>query len=158
MDVCSVASVMPDSETLWTVVCQLFCPRDSLGRNIGVGCHALLQGIFPNQGSTEVSYVSCIGRQSLLLNHQGSPQMDTCYDKYVSFTYDIYIVGQSYLHRITAGKAMLHDRSRTWQWKLDWVAKLMNVKLKVSQQCNKHVRGLLVGRNLLSEWGYISHQ
>ena len=29
----------------------------------------------------------------------------------------------------------------------------MNVKLKVSQQCNKHVRGLLVGRNLLSEWG-----
>ena len=25
--------------------------RDSLGKDIGVGCHALLQGIFPTQGS-----------------------------------------------------------------------------------------------------------
>ena len=25
---------------------------DSPGKNTGVGCHALLQGIFPNQGST----------------------------------------------------------------------------------------------------------
>ena len=28
------------------------------GKNTGVGCHALLQGIF----STRISYVSCIGR------------------------------------------------------------------------------------------------
>ena len=27
------------------------CPWDSLGKNTGVGCHALLQGIFPTQGS-----------------------------------------------------------------------------------------------------------
>ena len=26
-------------------------PRDSLGKNTGVGCHALLQGIVPTQGS-----------------------------------------------------------------------------------------------------------
>ena len=26
-------------------------PRDSPGKNTGVGCHALLQGIFPTQGS-----------------------------------------------------------------------------------------------------------
>ena len=26
------------------------CPWDSLGKNPGVGCHALLQGIFPTQG------------------------------------------------------------------------------------------------------------
>ena len=37
--------------TLWTVVHWLFCPGDSPGKNTGVGCHALLQGIFPNQGS-----------------------------------------------------------------------------------------------------------
>ena len=30
---------------------NLFCPWDSPGKNTGVGCHALLQGIFPTQGS-----------------------------------------------------------------------------------------------------------
>ena len=30
---------------------RFFCPWDSLGRNTGVGCHALLQGIFRAQGS-----------------------------------------------------------------------------------------------------------
>ena len=29
----------------------LLCPRDSPGKNTGVGCHFLLQGIFPTQGS-----------------------------------------------------------------------------------------------------------
>ena len=37
--------------TPWTVTIRLLCPRDSPGKNIGVGCHALLQGIFPTQGS-----------------------------------------------------------------------------------------------------------
>ena len=30
---------------------RLLCPWDSLGKNTGVGCHALLQGFFPTQGS-----------------------------------------------------------------------------------------------------------
>ena len=30
---------------------RLFCPWDSPGKNTGVGCHFLLQGIFPTQGS-----------------------------------------------------------------------------------------------------------
>ena len=30
--------------------CRLFCPWDSSGKNTGVGCHALLQGIFWTQG------------------------------------------------------------------------------------------------------------
>ena len=30
---------------------RLFCPWDSLGKNTGVDCHALLQGIFLTQGS-----------------------------------------------------------------------------------------------------------
>ena len=29
---------------------RLLCPWDSPGKNPGVGCHALLQGIFPTQG------------------------------------------------------------------------------------------------------------
>ena len=36
---------------LWTVPTRLLCPWDSPGKNTGVGCHALLQGIFPIQGS-----------------------------------------------------------------------------------------------------------
>jgi len=31
-----------------TVACQASLPRDSPGKNTGVGCHALLQGIFPD--------------------------------------------------------------------------------------------------------------
>ena len=34
------------------------CPWDSPGKNTGVGCHFLLQGIFPNQGSNPVSSIA----------------------------------------------------------------------------------------------------
>ena len=38
--------------TLWTIApLMLFCPWDSPGKNTGVDCHALLQGIFLTQGS-----------------------------------------------------------------------------------------------------------
>ena len=30
---------------------SLLCPWNSPGKNTGVGCHALLQGIFPTQGT-----------------------------------------------------------------------------------------------------------
>ena len=36
---------------LWTVPRQCFCLWDSPGNNTRVGCHALLQGIFPTQRS-----------------------------------------------------------------------------------------------------------
>ena len=35
--------------TLWTAACQ--APWNSPGKNVGVDCHALLQGIFLTQGS-----------------------------------------------------------------------------------------------------------
>ena len=50
------------------------CPWDSPGKNTGVGCHFLLQGIFPTQG-----WNLCLLRlphwqeDSLPLNHLGSP-------------------------------------------------------------------------------------
>ena len=37
--------------TMWTVAHRLLCPQDSLGKNTGVGCCVLLQGIFLTQGS-----------------------------------------------------------------------------------------------------------
>ena len=48
------------------------CPWDSPGKNTGVGCHFLLQGIFLNQGSNPglLHY-----RQFLhCLSHQGKPK------------------------------------------------------------------------------------
>ena len=49
---------------------RLLCPWDSPGKNTGVGCHFLLQGIFPTQGMN-----SCLPHwqgDSLPLNHLGS--------------------------------------------------------------------------------------
>ena len=47
--------------TLWPHGLQparLLCPWDFLGKTTGVGCHALLQGIFPTQGSNQ--HLLCI--------------------------------------------------------------------------------------------------
>ena len=57
--------------TLWTVACtRLLRPWDFLGKNTGVGCHFLLQGIFLTQRSN-LGLPYC--RQTLYpLSHQGS--------------------------------------------------------------------------------------
>ena len=62
---------MSDPATPWTIAYQLLPSMDSPGKNTGVGCHLLLQGIFPTQGSNPglPHY-----RQTLYpLSHQGSP-------------------------------------------------------------------------------------
>ena len=46
--VTSVVSNSLQPHGLWPT--RLLCPWDSLGKNTGVGCHALLQGLFPTQG------------------------------------------------------------------------------------------------------------
>ena len=50
---CAVLSCSVMSNSLWPMDCSLpgnLIHGDSPGQNIGVGCHALLQGIFPTQG------------------------------------------------------------------------------------------------------------
>ena len=50
---------------------RLLCPRNSPAMNTGVGCHFLLQGIFPTQGlNSGLLYYRKIHDS---LNHQGSP-------------------------------------------------------------------------------------
>ena len=49
MHVCSVASVVSNSLRPHGLGHQVPLPWDSLGKNTRVGCHALLQGIFPTQ-------------------------------------------------------------------------------------------------------------
>ena len=52
---------------------RFLCPWDFPGKNTEVGCHFLLQGIFPTQGSNP-GLLHC--RQILYcLSHQGSPKV-----------------------------------------------------------------------------------
>ena len=59
--------------TLLTGAHQLLCPWDSPSKNAGVDCHALLQGIFPTQGSPggghdkDGTWVSCIAGRVLTI-------------------------------------------------------------------------------------------
>ena len=68
---CFVAKSCPT--LLWSHGLQparLLCPWDFPGKNTGMSCHFLLQGIFLTRDQT---LISCIGKQILyLLSHQGS--------------------------------------------------------------------------------------
>ena len=57
--------------TPWTVAHQVLCPWGSPGKNTGVGCHFLLQGIFPTPGLNSV--LLHWQADSLPLSHQRSP-------------------------------------------------------------------------------------
>ena len=61
---------------LWTVgleTVRLLFPLDSPGKNPEVGCHALLLGIFPTQGSNHRLLCLLMQAGSWLLSHWGSP-------------------------------------------------------------------------------------
>ena len=70
--VCVSHSVMSDSLRPYALKpARLLCPWNSPGKNTGVTCHSLLQGIFPSQGSNP-GLLHC--RHMLYqLSHQGSP-------------------------------------------------------------------------------------
>ena len=48
---CLVAKLCPALRTPRSIACQLLCPWDFPGKNTVVGCHFLLQGLFPTQRS-----------------------------------------------------------------------------------------------------------
>ena len=62
----------------WSEPSRLFCPWDFPGKNTGVGCHFLLQGIFLTQRSN--SHLLCLRHwqmNSLPLSHQGFPYISS---------------------------------------------------------------------------------
>ena len=65
----SVVSNSLPPQGLWPT--RLLCPWDSPGNNTGVGCHFLLQGIFPIQGSNPTLSLA-LQADSLLLSHRGN--------------------------------------------------------------------------------------
>ena len=69
--VTSVVSNSLQSHGLWSS--RLLCPWDSPGKNPGVGCPVLLQGIFPTRDQTCISCGSSLQAESSPLSHLGSP-------------------------------------------------------------------------------------
>ena len=74
---CVCVCVLSVSNSLWPHGLQptsLLCPWDFPGKSTGVGCHFLLQGIFPGQGSNLfLLYLLHWQVDSLPLSHLGSP-------------------------------------------------------------------------------------
>ena len=71
LHMCSVTQSCPTllkPHGLWPLP-RLLCPWDSPGKNSGVGCHFLLQGIFQPRDGTRVSSTAV---DSLPLSHKGS--------------------------------------------------------------------------------------
>ena len=70
--VCLVTQSYPTLQLHGLQPSRLLCPWESPDKNTGVGCHALLQGIFPTQGLNP-GLPHC--RQICYhLSHQGSPK------------------------------------------------------------------------------------
>ena len=65
--------------TIWTVASRVLCPWDSPGKNTGVGCHFLLQGIFLTKGLNPC-LLSLLNWQvgSLPLVPPGKPRISMC--------------------------------------------------------------------------------
>ena len=74
MYVCSVLVVSNSLRPCGLQPAKLLCPWDSPGKNTGVGCHVLLQGIFPTQGPNQ-HFLCLLHWQvgSLLLAPPGKP-------------------------------------------------------------------------------------
>ena len=76
--VCKVASVVSDSlQPYGLQPAKLLCPWDSSEKNTGVGCHALLQGVFPTQESNPSLLHLLMG--SLPPAPSGKPLSTICY-------------------------------------------------------------------------------
>ena len=86
MRACEVASVVANSEVQWTVAAKLLCPWDSPGKNTGMGCHALLRGIFPTQGSNLcLQHLPALQAGSLALTPPGKPINSITSDKGINY-------------------------------------------------------------------------
>ena len=99
---CSVISVMSSSlQPHGLQPARLLCLRYSPGKNTGAGCHALLQGIFPTQGSNPCLLCLLRCRQTfffffLLLRHQGSPPSHLGLDYNGLFIYLLWVFSKSF--------------------------------------------------------------
>ena len=80
---CPILSDPMDCRSFWSHglwATRLLCPWDSSGRNTGVACHFLLQGIFLTQGLTpHLLHLLHWQVGSFPLHHMGSPKKKALY-------------------------------------------------------------------------------
>ena len=57
---------------------RLPCPRDFPGKNTGVGCHFLLQGIFPIQRLNPILHMLCSTSRFFTAEPLGKPTLGFC--------------------------------------------------------------------------------
>ena len=108
--------------TLWTVACQAPLSMNSSGKNAGLGCHALLQGLFSTKNWTCISYDCCIGREVLPL----TPHCKPLYTHSSSVQFSLWIESNSLqLHGLQHNSHLFITNS----WNL---LKLMSIKLVMS--------------------------
>ena len=71
----SAARLCPTLCAPWTVATRFLCPQDFPGKNTGVGCHFLLQGMIPTQGLNPcLLHLQHWQADCLPLSHLGSPK------------------------------------------------------------------------------------
>ena len=92
---------------------RLLCPWDFPSKNMGVGCHFLLQEIFPTQGMNP-SFLHWQAN-SLPLSHQGSPCVCVC----VCVCIYLHIYINTYIYSYME-KAMA-PHSSTLAWNIPWM-------------------------------------
>ena len=80
---------------------RLFCPWDFPGKNTGMGCHFLLQGIFPTQGSNQ---------RLLHWELDSLPLVPSA--KSPNFVYAVVTVAQVYLGSVWASE--FAQKASTW--------------------------------------------
>ena len=93
----------------------VLCPWDSPGKNIGVGCYFLFQGIFPTQGSNP-GLLHC--RQILHhLSQQGSPSVLISISKYMKLHSKLWVDMLSRVERMDGlvGRVSREDKKKLFR-------------------------------------------
>ena len=95
---------------------RLLCPRDSPGKNTGLGCHFLLQGIFPTQGSN--LRLLCLLHWQVIPHHCATWEA-SYHLKSFNFFIKINILFWAKLHAISAlGVQERHTDKWAYNWTL----------------------------------------
>ena len=96
---------LPSSSCLW----------DFLGKNTGVGCHALLQGIFPTQGSTLRLLWFLYCRRVFTAEPPGKPNMGSMWS--IKLMVTDFVLSPFYEEKASCEEAMpvSNPKSRFWK-------------------------------------------